>query len=79
MYLQSSNSVDEVIVYGIKPAIEFLHLAQDAREDGDDDRAAMLELEARAKLYEIKEVLKRIDRVGRGGVDEYHQFTGGIH
>lgn len=60
MYLNTASTIDEIVGYGIKPAIEFLDMAQDAREEGDDERAAMLELEACGKLRLIRERLEAI-------------------
>ncbi len=65
MYLNTANTIDEILTHGIGPAIEFLDMAQDEREAGNDDRASMLELEARGKLYVCRERLDAIRRAGR--------------
>ena len=61
MYLNTAMTIEEVVTFGIRPAIEFLDLAQNERDDGDDDRAAMLELEAKSKLLLIWERLEAIE------------------
>lgn len=62
MYLESASCVDEIVCYGVVPAIEFLDLAMDERENGNDERAAMLETEAKAKLYKVRERLEAIQK-----------------
>ena len=61
MYLTTAKTIEDILTYGVGPAIEFLDLAQDEREAGNNDRAAILELEARGKLMVVKERLKAID------------------
>ena len=65
MYLQSADTIERVIIFGVNPAIEFLSLAEDARMEGEEERAGMLELEAKAKLLAIRDRQEEIDLEAR--------------
>jgi len=60
MYLQTASGVDELLTYGIVPAIEFLDMAEDLHLKGHEEKAKMLRLEAKGKLFTMREVIERI-------------------
>ena len=75
MYLTTAKTVDEVLVYGIEPAIEFLDMAQDERLEGNDRRAATLEFEGRSKLMVCKEKLESIAKDQRAARQQEEACT----
>ena len=57
MYLETASTVEDVLTYGVKPCIEFLSMAEDYRQAGDDDLAEMLLIEVKGKLFQIRDAL----------------------
>ena len=61
MFLSASLSIGSVLSFGVSPAIDFLNMAEDAREAGNSEKADSLVFEAKSKLFEIRERLTIID------------------
>lgn len=60
MYLRTASTIEDVVNYGVMPAIELMNVAEDLEDAGEDDRADMIHVEVKGKLFEIKQALKRI-------------------
>ena len=67
MYLELSDSLDEIIMYGINPLIEFLYTFQDDHLDIDnpDSQETVLWYEIMGKALKIREVARRVNKTSK--------------
>lgn len=61
MFLAAATTVDEILTHGVQPCIEFLDMAQDLIDDGDEEKALMLLNETKGKLIQIQNRLRKIE------------------
>jgi hypothetical protein len=69
MYLENSETIGEVVSFGIKPAIELINMSEDLHDIGEDDRIEFVVGQVKALLCRIKKKLESIElqQPGRGG------------
>jgi hypothetical protein len=60
MYLKEAKTIDEIMIYGIEPAILYAGMVQDGIDGGLVDGEKILLQELQAKLYLIKEKLEEL-------------------
>lgn len=60
MYLKEATTIDEVVIYGIEPAILYAGMVQDGIDGGMEGGDKILMQELQAKLYLIKEKLEEL-------------------
>lgn len=61
MFLAAANNIGEVVEFGVKPCIEFVDMAQDLLDEGDEEKALMLLNETKGKLIQIQNRLRKIE------------------
>jgi hypothetical protein len=62
MYLKEAKTIDEIMIYGIEPAILYAGMVQDGIDGGMEGGDKILLQELQAKLYMVKEKLEKLSQ-----------------